>query len=318
MELREALSKILTEYRAASGEAFSGHPLANFIRREVPKLLRERAQIPDEYAIEGSAGQGEWARSPWIAILDPLVSDSAQRGYYAVYLFREDLTGVYLSLNQGVTDIRRIYGSNVKSALKARAIDYRSRIADSVSRSELLEIDLRPSAQGNYSADYEAGNIFASFYASAAMSTDSEIAEDLRAMLGLYAKLSYKENLQVGTIGTEDDEQDNAMIEDYAAFKLHKRIERNASLAARVKKIHGYICQACGFNFEQIYPGILKSKYIEAHHLTPISTLKGQRVSRDPKTDFAVLCANCHRMIHRFATPWDLDGFRLLIRRPIA
>jgi hypothetical protein len=33
-------------------------------------------------------------------------------------------------------------------------------------------------------------------------------------------------------------------------------------------------------------------------------------MKRDPKTDFAVLYANCHRMIHRFCSPWDLEGFR--------
>jgi 5-methylcytosine-specific restriction enzyme A len=88
------------------------------------------AQIPDGYVIDGSAGQGQWARSPWVAMLDPLVSDSAQRGYYVVYLFREDFTGFYLSLNQGVTDVREIYGAKVKNALKTRAVDFRSRLLD--------------------------------------------------------------------------------------------------------------------------------------------------------------------------------------------
>jgi 5-methylcytosine-specific restriction enzyme A len=37
--------------------------------------------------------------------------------------------------------------------------------------------------------------------------------------------------------------------------------------------------------------------YIEVHHMIPISE-KGKR-STDPKTDLTVVCANCHRMIHR-------------------
>jgi hypothetical protein len=32
------------------------------------------------------------------------------------------------------------------------------------------------------------------------------------------------EHLSVGTIGSEDDEQNNDVIEDYAAFRQHKRI----------------------------------------------------------------------------------------------
>jgi 5-methylcytosine-specific restriction protein A len=133
-------------------------------------------------------------------------------------------------------------------------------------------------------------------------------------MLDLYSTLSYKENFSVGTIGAEDDEQDNTVIEDYAALRQHKRIERNPSIAKKVKKIHGFICQACGFNYEEFYSGITNRKYIEAHHLIPVSTLKGQKVSRNPRTDFAVLCANCHRMIHRFESPWDLAAFRRTFR----
>jgi 5-methylcytosine-specific restriction protein A len=56
------------------------------------------------------------------------------------------------------------------------------------------------------------------------------------------------------------------------------------------------------------------TEIFEAHHLIPIAMLKGQKVSRNPKTDFAVLCANCHRMIHRFESPWDLDAFRKTMR----
>jgi len=37
--------------------------------------------------------------------------------------------------------------------------------------------------------------------------------------------------------------------------------------------------------------------YIEVHHLRPVHSLGGDTV--DPRTDMAVLCSNCHRMIHR-------------------
>jgi 5-methylcytosine-specific restriction protein A len=277
-------------------------------------LIRQIAQVPGEFLIEGSAGQGQWARSPWIAILDPLVSDSAQRGYYIVFLYREDFSGFYLSLNQGVTDVRRIYGAAVKGALKTRARDLRSRLGVILNRFSEVEMDLRPASQANFSADYEAGNILSRFYPSEKVPDDSVLIEDLSAMLELYSQLSYKENLSVGTIGIEDDEQNNTFIEDYTAFRQHKRIERNPAIAATVKKIQGYRCQACGFCFEEVYTGISNRKYIEAHHLIPISSLKGQRVSRNPNTDFAVLCANCHRMIHRFESPWDLDAFRKAIK----
>ena len=45
---------------------------------------------------------------------------------------------------------------------------------------------------------------------------------------------------------------------------------------------------------------------------------EGAAVSYDVAADFAVLCSNCHRMIHRATDPSDLQGFRRLIRLPQA
>jgi len=105
MLLTEAFAKIQNEYPKALKESFKGHPLAAFLRNELPDLVRRVGEIPADFKIEGSPGKGQWNRCPWVAILDPLVTDTAQKGYYVVYLFREDFSGFYLSLNQGVTDM---------------------------------------------------------------------------------------------------------------------------------------------------------------------------------------------------------------------
>jgi 5-methylcytosine-specific restriction enzyme A len=181
MDLGGALTKILNEYPTATTQPFTGNALAAFIRRDFPELIRNTAQIPDEYEIVGSAGQSRWVKSPWAAILDPTITDSAQRGYYFVYLFREDFTGCYLSFNQGVTDVRDIYGASVKAALRTRAIDFRSRPPNIPDQFSASQIDLRPSAQSNYAADYEAGNILAKFYDPSDMPADSILAQDLQS-----------------------------------------------------------------------------------------------------------------------------------------
>lgn len=52
------------------------------------------------------------------------------------------------------------------------------------------------------------------------------------------------------------------------------------SLSKAAKRVHGFTCQCCGFNFEQAY-GVLGREYIEAHHLVPLSALDGHEpVSR--------------------------------------
>lgn len=97
-------------------------------------------------------------------------------------------------------------------------------------------------------------------------------------------------------------------------YRYHRKIERNGRSSREAKKVHGYICQVCDFDFGAKY-GKLGVKYIEAHHLKPLSQLaEGVPVSLSIKDDFAVLCANCHRMIHKKDAPTDLGGLRLLIR----
>ncbi len=54
-------------------------------------------------------------------------------------------------------------------------------------------------------------------------------------------------------------------------------------------------CEVCGFDFEEVY-GKLGAGYIEVHHKKPVA--EGERVT-DLDNDLAMLCSNCHRMIHR-------------------
>jgi predicted HNH restriction endonuclease len=85
----------------------------------------------------------------------------------------------------------------------------------------------------------------------------------------------------------------------------HKVKERNSKVANLAKqnyfnKTNSYKCEACGFDFFEVYGDIGKG-YIEAHHIKPISNIKKQ--IKTTINDFAMLCSNCHKMIHR-KRPW--------------
>jgi predicted HNH restriction endonuclease len=82
----------------------------------------------------------------------------------------------------------------------------------------------------------------------------------------------------------------------YLELISHK-YERDSSIKNLAIKIHGLNCQACGFNFEMKY-GRLGKDFIEIHHKNPLGQIKQKHIV-DPKTDIAVLCSNCHRMVHR-------------------
>jgi 5-methylcytosine-specific restriction protein A len=59
-------------------------------------------------------------------------------------------------------------------------------------------------------------------------------------------------------------------------------------------------CTVCGFDFAAMY-GSLGDGYIECHHTMPLSELARAKATR--LEDVALVCSNCHRMIHR-RRPW--------------
>ena len=97
--------------------------------------------------------------------------------------------------------------------------------------------------------------------------------------------------------------------------RISRKAERSPRLRARAIEIHGTACQICTFDFGTVY-GEWGDGFVEVHHLLPISSApeKGRLV--DPATDLAVVCANCHRMIHRKAKlALSLDELRSMINR---
>lgn len=95
-----------------------------------------------------------------------------------------------------------------------------------------------------------------------------------------------------------------SFIEGRKKLVTHARAERNRSLVREAKRqfrdLHGRLyCEACGFEFLLHY-GERGRDFIEAHHRKPISTLTGAVATK--VEDLEMVCANCHRMLHR--PPW--------------
>lgn len=108
-------------------------------------------------------------------------------------------------------------------------------------------------------------------------------------------------------------------------YVTHLRRERNKSLITAKKENvldeHGQLrCEACGFDFHSFY-GELGKGFCEVHHKIPLSTIEGNRITK--LSDLAVLCSNCHRVIHR-TTPMPsvpdlnehINSLRIQPRRP--
>lgn len=96
-----------------------------------------------------------------------------------------------------------------------------------------------------------------------------------------------------GAKDTPDEAQEGGI-----RYRWHKAYERSLPLAKKKRKAAGAspVCEGCGFCYAQFY-GDHGAGYIEVHHLQPV-----HRIQKDVKTrleDLALLCANCHRMMHR-------------------
>lgn len=79
---------------------------------------------------------------------------------------------------------------------------------------------------------------------------------------------------------------------------ISRKAERNMNLRRKAIKIHGVTCMACDFNFANTY-GSWGEGFIEVHHLIPLRNGIFEERITDPEKDLIVLCANCHRMVHR-------------------
>ena len=108
--LREFVERFINEYPNEKKKSLANNTFANFIRNEVPKNISETDIIKkEEYIVKGSVGQGEWAAVPWVAIYDKNITNSAQKGEYIVYLLSVDDKILYLTFNQGCTELRKEY-----------------------------------------------------------------------------------------------------------------------------------------------------------------------------------------------------------------
>lgn len=87
--------------------------------------------------------------------------------------------------------------------------------------------------------------------------------------------------------------------------RIHRYRERNSKLIKQKKDQFlrlndALVCEVCTFDFATVY-GDRGDGFIECHHIKPVSELK--RGEKTKLNDLALVCSNCHRMIHR-KQPW--------------
>jgi len=193
--MKNEINYILENYLKAKTEEFKNHSIANHIRNVPSKDIQNLAHLDSKkYLVTGSPGQGNWAGVPWIAVFDTDITDSAEEGYDIVYLFCADMSGVYLSLNQGWTYFKNKYGMKEgKAKIKIVSEAWKKRLSSQLSDFPVKTIDLKAEdLKSNLPEGYELGHICGKFYEARNIPEDNVLIDDLRNLLGVYRELKGK------------------------------------------------------------------------------------------------------------------------------
>jgi len=306
--LRDVLANFGENFLKATTSSLKHNSFAKYARKEASRIVRETIDRPD-FKVAVSVGQGTWAEIPLISIFNPEITTSAMKGIYVVYLFNSDLTKVFLCQGQGVTSVRAEFGRGQSSELKRRADLIRSRVPEHTDN--FIGSGVVLNGTSSLARSYDSAVAYFKAYDLSNIPSNDILQQDLVRMLELYDLLLARggtDNME--TFSSFASDQMSLEIVEQRQYVRHSRIERKSWASKKVKTALGHICMGCGFDFQRVY-GERGQDYIEAHHLTPLHMLpEGKAVPMNPKKDFAVLCANCHRIVHRKKPTLTIEELR--------
>ena len=186
-KLREVIEKFVNGYIEAKKSAFSGSPFGTFVRSEIPNAIYNTGLVdPQGYLITGSVGQGNWATIPWICIFDRSITTSATKGVYIVYLLAKDGKTLYLTFNQGCTDIRNNHSKRETiKIMRERADEIIERIdSRGYATDENINLGDRLTELGEM---YQKGTIFYTKYEQGNVPSEKDLQSDLIKMMDIYS-----------------------------------------------------------------------------------------------------------------------------------
>jgi 5-methylcytosine-specific restriction protein B len=213
--LTEGLEAVLQQYPAARQTPFTGtHPISGVFQTMTQALQSSSCvkEFPTLH-VRSSTGQGNWARVPWIAILDERNTTTIQSGVYCVFLFREDGTGVYLTLNQGVTEpLRRLGAIEGKAELRTKARSIRLSLDPLKDAGFSLADDIDLHTGPGLGSNYEVSTIAYKLYERDKVPQDDQLLLDLQALIGSYETMVIKD-----TVAAEADVKPSELLQAFSS-----------------------------------------------------------------------------------------------------
>ncbi len=320
--MRRLIDYVLRNYGDfyLNSEKPSDHEVANVITKLIPeKLISELNLDTTQFKVLGSYGMGNLTQTPWVSIFNKRITESAQKGFYIVYLFKKDMSGVYISLNQGTTYLQEKFkGRKPREKMKDVAQSLKEELFfPSISHTE-EEISLE--SKTSNAKNYEAANIYSKFYEINDLPEEDILFKDLRKFLeglleikefignrsldGVIDDLIYKEEV-IDTKFQEDinvtepsyTEEVPQDVPDKDTNHLKGTWRRNPAVAKEAIIKANYSCEVDEDHVTFISSTTDKN-FVEAHHLIPINNQESYKYSLDVPGNIVSLCPNCHRRIH--------------------
>ncbi len=191
--MREAIQRFMQESQEAKQQPFADNAFGVFVREDIPVALYETGLVDQQkYLIKASVGAGNWAVVPWICVFDRSITTTATKGVYIVYLLSKDSKRLYLTFNQGCTEISNTHSKRETiKIMHDRAIEIRQNVPDHGFIAD-CNIDLGDhlTSLGDY---YQEGTIFYKEYIIDNIPSEEVLRDDLSRMMQIY--VDYVESL---------------------------------------------------------------------------------------------------------------------------
>jgi 5-methylcytosine-specific restriction protein A len=281
----------MTNERGVWSTQSSGIALSDDIAHQLESLVVNRLPIPD-VAVRASKQNPNWTRDELILALDLYFRVPDARGSKS----HPECVKLSKILNE-----LPIHRGN------AHSDTFRNANGVGMKLSNFLQYDSTYSGKGLTSGSQLEKEIWDRY-----ASKQKQLRQAAEAILD-----GAKELLGQGVTVNEVGEEGFEAAEGGILTVMHKIRERDSTITKKKKKIvldrTGKLeCEVCNFDFARHY-GEVGLGFAECHHGRAVSTLKSGEKTKP--SDLHIVCANCHRMLHR-RKPWlSVDELRVQYKK---
>ncbi len=184
MDLKKYFDYVLNNYLLPENMEFSSSKeyykvIVNKIPSEISKVFNNSI-----YKIYGSCGKGAKSAAPYVAIINRKISTTTQKGIYVDFIFKSDMSGFYLTIDQGITSIKDKYGNKESKIIAQKAANYFRNLIDDNRGFENGLVSGHAKA-GSLEEGYENTRVLAKFYEKGNY-TNEEVTTDLNSIMKIY------------------------------------------------------------------------------------------------------------------------------------